>query len=267
MGVLVPAAWLAMEAIVTGLRDSRRATFVCRLRPMTRLVLGFDTSAGSASLALCRAAGERAMLIAGPDEAGRSSRDVLPWAQSALHLAGGRRADLAAVGVTRGPGSFTGLRIGLGVGVGIAIGSGVPIYGISTLEAMIEAALELTGDPGKRWPVALLPAGKDHLYVGFRERTGVLSERVVARPDLLETLPRRGRLLLIGEGARQNRARLGLRGSAILESAGPLASAVARMAAAALGRGEAGDPSTLRAVYLRSSGALTPAERERRKAP
>ena len=83
---------------------------------------------------------------------------VLPVIQHILHSANASLADVMSVGVAIGPGTFTGLRVGMSLAKGIALGRGIPIVGVPTLQA---AALpwNLAG----MTVVSMLPAGRGRL--------------------------------------------------------------------------------------------------------
>ena len=68
------------------------------------------------------------------------SKMLLPLIDEVLTEANLTLADLDAIAVTRGPGSFTGIRIGLGIVQGLSYGANIPIVGLSTLEALAETA-------------------------------------------------------------------------------------------------------------------------------
>ncbi|MYK59531.1 MAG: tRNA (adenosine(37)-N6)-threonylcarbamoyltransferase complex dimerization subunit type 1 TsaB, partial [Rhodospirillaceae bacterium] len=100
---------------------------------MARLLV-FDTSCGACSVAIW--SGDRA--IAERYEAmprGQAER-LLPMIEETLAEAGMAWGRLDAVGVTRGPGAFTGIRIGLAAARGLALARGIPAIGISTFEAL-----------------------------------------------------------------------------------------------------------------------------------
>jgi tRNA threonylcarbamoyladenosine biosynthesis protein TsaB len=94
------------------------------------VLLAIDTSTAVASVALYdgRVLAE-ATWIAGADH----SRQLLPRVADLLHAAGRTRADLTALGVAVGPGSFNGLRVGIATAKAIAEARGLPIAGVDTL--------------------------------------------------------------------------------------------------------------------------------------
>lgn len=98
------------------------------------LILGLESSAKSASVALSR---DGALLALTFQQTGLThSRTLLPMAEALLKNAGLTLGDLDAVAVAHGPGSFTGVRIGVATAKGLCWGAGIPAVGVSTLEAM-----------------------------------------------------------------------------------------------------------------------------------
>jgi tRNA threonylcarbamoyladenosine biosynthesis protein TsaB len=87
--------------------------------------------------------------------------ELVPVITEVLQRAGKKVADLTAVGIALGPGSFTGLRIGLAAAKGIALGAHLPLLGIPTLDILAAA------QPIRDLPlVAVLQAGRNRLAVG-----------------------------------------------------------------------------------------------------
>jgi tRNA threonylcarbamoyl adenosine modification protein YeaZ len=87
---------------------------------------------------------------------------LLEQIQEVLDEAGAQRADIRAIGVGTGPGSFTGLRVGLATAKTLAYALSVPIVGIATSDALARAVADAEdGDPGTY--AVILPAGaRDH---------------------------------------------------------------------------------------------------------
>ena len=109
------------------------------------ILLAFDTAQGALSAALFDAGGNLAKggepaLLSHRFEArarGHAER-LLPVLEEVLAEAGQGFADLAAIAVTVGPGTFTGLRVGLAAARGIALARKIPCIGVTTLEAVAE---------------------------------------------------------------------------------------------------------------------------------
>lgn len=98
------------------------------------LTLVIDTSLNACSLGLYRD-GEAVFAVSEPMQRGHQER--LPaLAAEAFAQSGIRPRDLTHIGVTLGPGSFTGLRVGLSFAKGLAVGLGLKLQGIGTLEAL-----------------------------------------------------------------------------------------------------------------------------------
>lgn len=103
------------------------------------LVLALDTGSPWVSVALARiGGGEVAAVRAAPME--RSSNQALEMMREVLAEVGARPADLGGVIALRGPGSFTGLRIGLATALGLHQALGIPATGLSTFEILAAAA-------------------------------------------------------------------------------------------------------------------------------
>ena len=98
------------------------------------LILGLESSAKACSAALSR---DGDVLAEHYENSGLThSQTLLPMAEALLAEAGLTMRDLDAVAVARGPGSFTGVRIGVATAKGLCWGADKPAIGVSTLEAM-----------------------------------------------------------------------------------------------------------------------------------
>lgn len=155
--------------------------------------------------------GERVLARALEDgRAGAQARRVLPMIQEILRAGGRTLEDLEAFVVSRGPGSFTGIRIGLSTVQALAWPLGIPVMGASTLDAMAYGLAE--GAPGVEGDLLLplLDARKREVYVGlYRLEAG--RPRALCEPALLPPV-RLGELLAgADEGARVHVFGRGLR--------------------------------------------------------
>lgn len=164
-----------------------------------------------------------------------------------------------AVACAAGPGSFTGVRIGVAAAKGYAWGAQLPCIGVSTLEAMAHQARTYDGII-----CCVMDARRDQVYHGlFACENGELRRLVedcaISIEELKEELSQYTEpVLLVGDGAKLCHKALGYP-CAPEHLCMQRASGVALAAAAAIARGESGDGATMNPNYLR----LSQAERER----
>lgn len=100
------------------------------------LILAVDTSAKPVSCAL--AEGERVLASYYANTGSTHSQTLLPMIESLLKVSGKKVEDLDALAVNAGPGSFTGVRIGVSAVKGLAFTTNLPCVAVSTLECMAE---------------------------------------------------------------------------------------------------------------------------------
>lgn len=118
-----------------------------------RLLLAIDTATRTASLALYDEAGVRAETTWWARE--NHTVSLMPQLEHLLELGGVTLDNVGAIGVATGPGSFTGLRIGLSLAKGLAMVRGMSLIGVPTLDALAQA---LAWQPLPIW--AVLHAGR-----------------------------------------------------------------------------------------------------------
>ena len=218
-------------------------------------LLVIDTSTTANSIAVTEDGRLLAELLVNP-EAGNSA-SLMSSLDMVLRSAGITTGGLDAIGVSLGPGSFTGLRVGIAAAKGLSLATGIPVVGFSSL-AMLAMNL-----PHASLPVCpLLDARKSEVY-GALYRCGAVPEAtirdMVARPaDLLEKIG--GETLFLGSGALRYRdlivEKLGARAHfAPSVCHQPRASAGALLAADLLAQGKVIPAHDLVPVYLRLSEA------------
>ena len=226
------------------------------------LILAFETSAKAASVALTE---NGRLLGESYQNTGLThSQTLMVMAEDLLKQCGKTVNDITAVAVAEGPGSFTGVRIGVAAAKGFAWGREIPCYGISTLEAM---AVSLGVYEGHI--CACMDARRSQVYNAlFYVNQGALErfseDRAISLADLKEELEHiDGPIYLVGDGAELTYKTLS---SDIPELILPpehrrhqRAVGVALLAEAKALAGEKGDGSALTPNYLR----LSQAERER----
>jgi tRNA threonylcarbamoyladenosine biosynthesis protein TsaB len=221
--------------------------------------LGIDTATRQGSVAIVRPGLTDHAALA---EGGGHARDLLAVIEALLGDAGVDRGSLEGIGVAVGPGSFTGIRVGMATAKGLGLALDIPVAGISTLEAIARAAATLA-PAGVRHLCPILGAGRGEVYAAiFALRGGAvvrLSPDQTRRPAALAIeLP--ADTALAGEG-----------GLGILAAGAPgcptlavplLGPAIAAWAAASLKPGAGYHAGGLGPNYVRPSDA----EASRRRA-
>ena len=203
---------------------------------------------------------------------------LAPTVAEILKRSGFEITDLQALAVALGPGSFTGLRVGIAFIKGLALACHLPLFGIPTLD-IVAAAQPLKQDPA--YPVymaAVLQAGRGRLAIGWYQAEGM--EKRTRRRSTLQPLPKQhwrstgelqlltsgdlvkriqtesnstGPILVCGELDSETRSLL--EASAVLASPARSLRRSSYLAELAWERWQAGrvdDPATLTPIYLRT---------------
>ena len=226
------------------------------------LILAFETTAKACSAALHDG---KALLAESVQNSGLThSQTLMVMAEDLLKVCGKSAADVTHLAVAAGPGSFTGVRIGVSAAKGFAWGAEKPVYGVSTLESMARWLGVWSG-----YVCCCMDARRNQVYnaiflVENGELTRVSEDRAIALSDLKTELQHLdGPIYLVGDGAALAHKTLS---QDIPELILPpehrqhqRASGVALAALAAMDRGETADGAALQPNYLRRSQA----ERER----
>ena len=226
------------------------------------LILAFETTAKAGSVALLE---DGKLLGESYQNTGLThSQTLMVMAEDLLKTAGKSMDDVTAVAVAAGPGSFTGVRIGVAAAKGLAWGGELPCCGVSTLEAMAETLGVYQG-----YVCACMDARRNQVYNAlFRAEKGSLArvtdDRAIALAELKEELERLdGPIFLVGDGAALTYRTLAAEVTALVlppeHRQHQRASGVALVAAKKIAAGESGDGNALTPNYLR----LSQAERER----
>ena len=163
-------------------------------------ILAFETSAKAASVALLQ---DGNLLGEYMQNSGQThSRTIMQMAQDLLRNCDLSAKDVDAAACAAGPGSFTGVRIGLAAAKGFAWGREIPLIGVSTLEAMAKNIAAADGIY-----CAAMDARRDQVYTAiFRMENGVftrlLEDSAISLQELGENLrPLHGCKYLVGDGA------------------------------------------------------------------
>ena len=226
-------------------------------------ILAFDATAKSASVAV--ADGEKILACYNIDNGLTQSELLLPMAEDMLRSLKLSFSDIDLLATSVGPGSFTGVRIGVSLLKGLAFSKNIPCVGVSTLEALAENMRGLNG--------IILPcmdARRAQVYSAtFRYDGSILTrlteDRAIALSDLAEELRsyENESIYLSGDGYSVARTALTKAGIALSQTPELLilenAASVAKVALKKYKNGEAVSDVELSPIYLR----MPQAERER----
>jgi tRNA threonylcarbamoyladenosine biosynthesis protein TsaB len=179
------------------------------------VILGFDTATPATTVAVLPDDGDPVELRhdpAGGERPGHAAQ-LLPMARRALEAVGATFADVRRIGVGVGPGTFTGLRIGVATARALAQATGAELAAISTLEALAEAAgggRAVLAAGGERAVLAVIDARRGEAFVGAYRSGERLVGPVAVTPEHLAALadPAYGPWLAVGDGAVRFRDRL-----------------------------------------------------------
>ena len=170
---------------------------------MTPTILHIETATDVCSVALSR--GEE--IIGLKEEAGGNNhaKNLLPFVEEALRQGGCTVKDLDGVAVSVGPGSYTGLRIGVSTAKGIAYTAGIPVMAIGTLESIAQGAKILWAETSAEQPqiIPMIDARRMEVFTARYDFAMNALEEVTAKiidentfAELLATQP----LLFCGNG-------------------------------------------------------------------
>jgi len=234
-------------------------------------LLAIETATSVQSVALVE--DDRLLVELSYEAQGNRGGVLLPTVDQVLKKAGVAARDLDVVAVSIGPGSFTGLRVGLATAKGLALGAGARVVGVPTLEALAEgyASADTT-------ICALLDAYRGEVYMALFRRNGNVLERlspdaVLAPGAVASALAAvEGPVHLIGNGAARYRVALeaALGGRVCVRDEGlraaPTAAVVARLGIRQFAGGNKPDVEVA-LTYLRRAEAEVNFEKGLLKSP
>jgi tRNA threonylcarbamoyladenosine biosynthesis protein TsaB len=208
------------------------------------IVLGLDTCLAACSVAVCD--GARVLAHACEVMARGHQERLAPMAEAVMREAGLGFDRLDRVGVTVGPGSFTGLRVGVAFAKGLAASLAVPLVGVGTLEALAAEAEGLV--------FAAIDARRSQLYLqGFDDGRAIMAPDVVEQGTAAARVAElaAGRTPVFVGSAAPMLAEL-IPAARVLAPEGADARQVARLAGSRT-------PAPVRPLYLRAPDARLPA--------
>ncbi len=237
------------------------------------LILGIDTATAIASVALVEegkileeiySGNAKGKGSPGPVERANHAETLLPLIHELLDRAGLPLTQISAFAVSIGPGSFTGLRIGLSTVKGLAYGWSIPVAGVPTLQAIAARVTEWDG-----FICPFLDARKKEVYAAlFRKKAGRLerlTEDLASAPEkilqFVQSFEIREPYLFIGDGSRvyEDLIRSSFLSRRLVitqgESYPSTAATAARLAEARIQKNEVDSIGPLTPFYLRPSEA------------
>lgn len=229
-------------------------------------VLGIDTATPDTAVAVTRDGEEIAGSVREPDpDSGRPvhATAALEEADRAVRAAGGWGAvERIAVGV--GPGSFTGLRVGIAAARALAIGRELPLVGVGTL-VVIGAEIAATGDGG-RPALAVIDARRGEAFAALYDGHGselwepfvATADDLARRVSQLDPAPRAG-----GDGSLRFRRQLEDTGALVADAESPVHRVSARRLCLLGEAADATPPERVLPIYLRRPDAQTWLSRQR----
>jgi len=202
-------------------------------------VLGLDTATLSAGIAIVE---DTRVLAETRHDSSRRTADLLVAVDDVCRRACVAPTELDAVAIGAGPGSFTGLRIGMATAKGIAFAAGRPLWAVSSLAALAHDGVhELAHADGALEPpvktiVAVLDARRGEVYAGcYRQGSLLGEERVLAPSELgawIAQLAGDAELAFVGDALAAHREVLAPFADRWLAVSTPSGTAVAQLALA-----------------------------------
>jgi tRNA threonylcarbamoyladenosine biosynthesis protein TsaB len=212
------------------------------------LLLAADTSGPLGSIALADGAedGSCEIIEVAPLTGGAFSAELVPRIAELLAKNRLSKQDFGAFAIASGPGSFTGLRVGLAAIKGLAEMLIKPIASVSVLEVMLAEA-----QPATERVLAALDAGRNEIYGAQRENAAARTEQLFTREQFL--VAARGATIITPDHALAELARG--QGLKLQEIARPRSDAIARLGWKKILAGDTLSPEMLEANYIRRSDA------------
>jgi tRNA threonylcarbamoyladenosine biosynthesis protein TsaB len=209
------------------------------------LVLGIDTCGPMGSVALARIAGSLVEILGETELEGRSySATLVAAVGDLLSRAGARVSELGAIVAVNGPGSFTGVRVGLSAVKGLAEAAGIPVAAVSRLQVLARSA---------GCVAAALDAHRNEVFLRVPGLDGKGIELLAGPSELLMTPPP-GHIAVCDDSAAALLASAWPQ-SALLRVPTPTAEGAIRLAVPGILAGKFVDLALLDGHYLRRSDA------------
>lgn len=216
------------------------------------LLLLIETSASALSVALARDGALVSERIC--NEPRQQASLTAPLVQEVLGSAGVTVKDCDAVCVNSGPGSYTGLRVGVSTAKGLCFGADVPLIAVGTLDILVEGCIAAQGGSVPySYIVPMLDARRMEVYTAVYSPSGerlTEVEALVVEENSFAGRLDEGPVLFIGDGALKCRSVIG-HPNAVFQEAVPLARNMAAPAQKAFDEGRFEDVAYFEPFYLK----------------
>jgi tRNA threonylcarbamoyladenosine biosynthesis protein TsaB len=217
------------------------------------MLLSLNTCGNTASVALGMAGTKDVKILATAELAVRTySARLIPEIAALLQKQQATMSDIEAIVVVSGPGSFTGIRVGLSTAKGLSDGAGIPLIAVSRLALLANAS-------GLPHVLAAVDAGRGDYYVGEYRNGSSLGETLMTAEQTLTAARQPGAGVLVCDESRAGEASASA--CSALAICGPIyvqppdAAEALRFAMSRFHARDFDDPETLDANYLRRSDA------------
>jgi tRNA threonylcarbamoyladenosine biosynthesis protein TsaB len=217
------------------------------------MLLSLNTCGSTASVALGVAHMNEVEIVAGAQLAMRTySARLIPEIAALLESRQATLRDIEAIVVVNGPGSFTGIRVGLSTAKGLSEGARIPLIAVSRLAVLANAS-------GLPHVLAAVAAGRGEFYVGEYRDGQKLGEMLLSGEETVAAAQQPGAAILVcdessdEDGSTSACSALAICGPVYVQP--PDAAEALRFALGRFRAGDFDDPETLDANYLRRSDA------------
>jgi tRNA threonylcarbamoyladenosine biosynthesis protein TsaB len=227
------------------------------------MILCIETATSVCSVALCDGSGYQYIRESTVDRSHASK--LTPFIEELFAEAKITANKLDAIAVSKGPGSYTGLRIGVSVAKGIAYGAGIPLIGVGTLESMFHGIADLLDDiPGLNKGSLFCPmidAKRMEVYSTLFDISGKQLNKVKAEiiePGSYNEILEKKKIVFFGNGAVKCREHIKHPAAIFIEDFALSSKYMCKPAAATLKTGEFEDIAYFEPFYLKDFIATIP---------
>lgn len=216
------------------------------------LILNIETSTSVCSVALSE--GEEVIFERTSFEGPSHAALLGVYVEEALDFMRSKEREPDAVAVSAGPGSYTGLRIGVSMAKGLCFGYGIPLLAVPTLELLASTVIRSQPDAGDRLYCAMLDARRMEVYAAIYDealRSVCDVSADVVDADTYAAFLERGAVCFFGNGAAKCKSVITSSNAIFIDDIHPLAANMAPLAARAFEEGRFEDVAYFEPFYLK----------------